>query len=196
VRRIGLTGGLASGKSFVREALARLGVPTFDADQAAREAVAPGTPGLAAVVERFGPGVLGPSGALDRPALAARVFGDAAARRDLEALVHPVVARARDAWFASLADGPPGFALADIPLLYEVGLDTGFDAVVVVACAADAQVARAVARGMSEADARRRIAAQLPLAAKAARADHVISTDGTEADTLRQVHALYETLRA
>ena len=195
MRRVAITGGLATGKSFVREALERMGVPTFDADQAAREAVATGTAGLAAVVARFGEGVLDRAGALDRAALAARVFGDASARRDLEAIVHPAVQRAREAWFAGLPEGPPGFAVADIPLLYEVGLEEGFTAVVVVACEPATQVARAVARGMTESDARRRMAAQWPVADKAARADYVICTDGSEADTLRQVHALYDTLR-
>ncbi len=196
MRKVALTGGLATGKSFVREAFARLGVPTFDADAAARAVVAPGTPGLAAVAARFGRGVLDASGMLDRAALAARVFGDAEARKDLEAIVHPAVGQARDAWLATLADGPPGFSVSDIPLLYEAGLEGGFDAVVVVACDPAAQVARSVARGMTEADAQRRIAAQIPIADKAARADHVISTTGTEADTLRQVQALYDTLRA
>ena len=196
MRRVALTGGLATGKSFVREAFARLGVPTFDADDAARAVVAPGTPGLAAVAARFGRGVLDAAGALDRTALAERVFGDAEARRDLERIVHPAVGRARDAWLAALADGPPGFSVSDIPLLYEAGLDSGFDAVVVVACDPATQMARAVARGMSEADARRRIAAQFPIAEKVARADHVIRTDGTGAETLDQVQALYDALRS
>jgi dephospho-CoA kinase len=196
MRSVALTGGLATGKSFVRVAFARLGVPTFDADAAARVAVAPGTPGLGAVAARFGPAVLDVSGALDRRTLAALVFDDATARRDLEAIVHPAVRRARDAWLARLPDSPPGFCVADIPLLYEAKLEDGFDAVIVVVCDPAAQVARAVARGgMTEADARRRIAAQLPIEEKAARADHIIRTNGTKTDTLGQVRALYDTLR-
>lgn len=195
MKHIALTGGLATGKSFVRDAFARRGVPTFDADAAARAAVAPGTLGLDAVIARFGDTVLDQSGRLDRRRLAGVVFGDPGARATLEGIVHPEVAWARDAWFSSLADSPQGFAVAEIQLFYEAGFEAGFDAVIVAACAPETQVARAVARGgLTEEEARLRIAAQLPIAEKARRADHVVRTDGTLEDTERQVWELYEAL--
>ena len=118
------------------------------------------------------------------------------ARTDLEAIVHPEVRRTRDAWCAGLLDNPTGFAVADIPLLYEVGLEGDFDVVVVAACAPEIQLQRAAARwGLSEADSRRRIATQLPIGEKMRRADHVISTDGSFDETTRQVEELYERLR-
>jgi dephospho-CoA kinase len=190
VRRIALTGGIATGKSHVRARFEALGVPTIDSDTLAREAVAVGSPGLAKVVERFGAGILDATGALDRPKLAAIVFSDAAARRDLEQIIHPDVQRSTNAWFASL---PPhhAFAIADIPLLYEIGRDRDFDAVIVAACDRETQRQRLMTRdGLSEDDARRRIEAQLPIEEKVRRADFVIRTDGSFADTNRQVEQL------
>lgn len=194
-RRVALTGGIGTGKTYVRRRLAALGVPTIDADQLARDALAPGTPGLAAVAARFGPGVLDARGLLDRRALAAIVFSDADARHDLEAIVHPVVRRAIDDWFAGLDPAATPYAVADIPLLYETGRDRDFPTVVVAACAPAVQLARVVERdGMSAADAERRIAAQLPIEEKAARAHHVVRTDGTFADTDTQVEHLHRRL--
>ena len=190
MRRIALTGGIATGKSHVRARFEALGVPTIDSDTLAREAVAVGSPGLAKVVERFGAGILDPTGALDRPKLAAIVFSDAAARRDLEQIIHPDVQRSTNAWFASL---PPhhAFAIADIPLLYEIGRDRDFDAVIVAACDRETQRQRVMTRdGLSEDDARRRIEAQLPIEEKVRRADFVIRTDGSYQDTNRQVEQL------
>lgn len=195
VQRVALTGGIATGKSHVRRLLERLGVPTIDADGLAREAVSPGTPGLAAIVSRFGTGVLDAAGALDRQALASVVFADADARHDLEAIVHPPVVAATDAWFASLDASRYGLAVADIPLLYETGRDRAFDAVIVTACDPETQLERVMARdGIGEADARARIAAQLPTAHKAERADYVIRTDGSYEETERQVRAVVATL--
>jgi dephospho-CoA kinase len=195
-RRIALTGGIATGKSHVRTRFAALGVPTIDSDTLARQVVEPGTPQLAAVVARFGPAILDASGALNRRALGAIVFGDTAARRELEAILHPAIRAATEGWFGSLPAGVP-FAIADIPLLYEVGRDRDFDAVVVAACAPEAQLARLMRRdGIDEAEARQRIAAQLPIADKVTRANFVITTDGTVEETDRQVDALYRTLTA
>jgi dephospho-CoA kinase len=192
MRRIALTGGIATGKSYVAARLRAAGLPVVDADVLAREAVAPGSDGLAAVAARFGPGVLQADGALDRKALAAVVFGDAAARRALEAIVHPRVRAATEAFFAALPPATP-LAVADIPLLFETGRDRDFDEVVVVACDPRAQVARVMARdGASRDDAERRIAAQWPIADKVARADRVIRTDGTFAETDAQVEALVD----
>ena len=187
MKRVALTGGIATGKSYVRRQFEALGVPTLDADTLAREAVAPGTAGLDAVVRRFGAGVIDPSGALDRATLAAIVFADPDARLALEQIIHPVVQRATDEWFRSLDTAQHALAIADIPLLYEVGRDKDFDLVIVTTCAPDTQVARIVARGITEADARRRIAAQWPLDEKVARADVVIHTDGSHEETDQQV---------
>ncbi len=195
MRRIALTGGIATGKSHVRAEFERLGVPTIDSDVLARHAVAPGTPGLRAVVSRFGEGVLDPSAALDRRKLGSLVFADAGARRDLEAIVHPFVRSETDAWFSSLAQSAHPFALADIPLLYEVGREVDFDAVIVAACDPATQLARLMRRdGITGLEAEQRIAAQLPIGEKVRRADYVIRTDGAPADTDRAVDDVYRLL--
>ena len=196
MRRIALTGGIATGKSHVRARFEALGVPTIDSDTLAREAVAAGSPGLAKVVERFGAAVLDATGALDRQKMAAIVFSDADARRDLERIIHPDVQRSTDAWFASLPHHHP-CAIADIPLLYEIGRDRDFDAVIVAACDRQTQLQRLMKRdALSEADARRRIDAQLPIEEKVRRADFVIRTDGPFDDTNRQVDELRDRLAA
>lgn len=196
--RVALTGGIATGKTYVRRQLEALGVPTIDSDLLARDAVAPGTPGLAAVVARFGPDVLDERGALSRGKLASIVFSDGDARRDLEAIVHPVVRQRTEAWFASLNPAVEAYAVADIPLLYEVGREGAFDAVVVVACQPDTQLRRIIERdGASEEQARARIAAQWPIAEKVRRANYVVSTDGTPSETDEQVRNVHrEILRA
>ena len=194
MRRVALTGGIATGKSHVRARFEKLGVPTSDADTLARQVVAPGTPGLAEVVRRFGQDVLEPNGTLNRRKLADIVFADAEARKDLEAIVHPKVKAATDRWFAAL-DGSHAVAIADIPLLYEAGRDKDFDEVIVVACEPETQVQRIVARDrLTEKEARARLAAQLPIAEKVRRADHIIRTDGSFADTERQVEEIYRLL--
>lgn len=194
--RVALTGGIATGKTHVLGRLDALGVPTIDADILARDAVAPGTPGLDAVVAAFGPGILDATGSLDRKRLGAIVFADPSKRQALEAIVHPEVRRAMDRWFARLDPATP-FAVADIPLLYETGRDRDFQKVIVTACAPEVQVRRVMERdGLSEAEARQRIAAQWPIAEKERRADYVIRTDGTFAETDRQVREVYETLSA
>jgi dephospho-CoA kinase len=197
MRRVALTGGIATGKSHVRAQFEKLGVPTIDADTLARDAVAVGTPGLAAVVERFGRDILAPSGALDRQKLASVVFMDPAARRDLEAIIHPEVQRATEAWFDALDPARYSVAIADIPLLYEVGRDRDFDAVIVTAVDPETQVRRVIDRdGASEEEARQRLAAQLPIEEKVQRADFVIRTDGTVEQTHEQVRRVLEQLQA
>ena len=192
--RVALTGGIATGKSTVLRRLRAAGLPTIDADVLARQVVAPGAPAYAAVVARFGVGVIDDTGAIDRRALAAVVFADPAARRDLEAIVHPAVYEAMAAWFASLPGDTP-VAVADIPLLSETGRERDFDVVVVVACARDEQIRRVMARdGVTSDEAEARIAAQWPIARKVAAADHVIWTTGTLADTERQVDQLLTVL--
>jgi dephospho-CoA kinase len=187
MRRIGLTGGIATGKSYVVARMREAGVRVIDADVLAREAVAPGSEGLAAVVKRFGGDILTPEGSLDRARLGDIVFQDLAARRDLETIVHPFVRTRIGAFFRELPEGVP-FAVADIPLLYETGAQGQFDKVIVVACARETQVQRIMARdGLPRVEAERRLAAQLPIAAKIARADRVITTDGSKAETDAQV---------
>jgi dephospho-CoA kinase len=194
---VALTGGIATGKSHVRARFEAIGVPTIDADALARAAVGVGTPGFAAVVERFGACVLMANGALDRHALAAIVFENSQARRDLEAIVHPAVLQATEAWFAALDPSRHRFAIADIPLLYEVGRDRDFDTVIVTATDPETQVRRVIARdGATEAEARQRLAAQLPIEQKVARADFVIRTDGTFEQTNQQVDDVFKALSA
>ena len=195
MKRVALTGGIATGKSHVRAEFERLGVPTIDADRLARDAVADGSPGLEAVIDRFGRGVLDEAGLLDRRKLGSIVFQDPVARRDLEHIIHPAVKRAIDDWFASLEDKAPHFAIADIPLLFETARHREFDVVIVTACAPSTQITRVMARdGVSEAEARARVAAQLPIEEKVRRADHVINTDGSADETNRQVRIVYESL--
>jgi dephospho-CoA kinase len=194
--RAALTGGIATGKSHCLARFDALGIPTVDADRLARLAVAPGSPGLTAVVERFGPSVLRDDGTLDRSALGRIIFADRAARADLEAIVHPDVYRRIREWFARLPPATP-VAIADIPLLFETGQQHDFDRVIVCACAAAEQLRRVVARdGLSEPDARARLAAQWPIEEKATRADYVIRTDGTFAETDAQLRAVADSLRA
>ena len=193
--RVALTGGIATGKSYCLQQFQKLGVPGIDADLLAREAVAPGTPGLAAVARRFGAGVLAADGTLDRAALATVVFADRAARADLEAIIHPEVYRRIREWFVNLPRGAHA-GIADIPLLFETGHEHDFDRVVVAACPVDEQLRRLMRRDqLSLEAARARLAAQWPITEKVARADYVIHTDGTFEDTARQVEQITEDLR-
>jgi dephospho-CoA kinase len=194
VLRIALTGGIATGKSYVTRRLREAGVPVVDADAIAREVVRPDTPALAAIVNRFGGDILTPEGVLDRARLAQIVFRDESARRDLEAIVHPEVRQRIEEFFEKLPTST-AFAVADIPLLYETGRAKDFDRVVVVAASPETQVTRVLARGLSREEAEHRVAAQLPIGSKVARADYVIRTDDTYADTDRQVAALLTELR-
>src|SRR5579871_44074 len=188
--RVALTGGIGTGKSYCAGQFRDLGVPVIDADDLAHEAVAPGTKGLAAVVARFGPGVLQPGGQLNRPFLGRLVFADPSARKDLEAIIHPEVYRAIEAWF----EQTPGLALADIPLLFETGHQRDFDRVVVVICGAATQRRRLAARGLSEPEITQRLSSQLPLAEKVRGADFVIETSGSFAETDGQVREVYRAL--
>jgi len=197
---VGLTGGIASGKSAVARAFAAHGVHVADADVAARAAVAVGSPGLAAVVAAFGAGVLDASRALDRAAMRRRIFDDADAKRALEAIVHPRVRAALQAECAAAA-GP--YAVADIPLLAEAGGRAAYpwlDRILVVDALVDAQRARLLARdGIDAALADRMIAAQATRAQRLALADDVLANTGTLADLAARVADLdrrYRTLAA
>lgn len=195
MKRIALTGGMGTGKSHVRAVFAALGVPTIDADTLARDVVAHGTPGFDAVVAKFGRGILNADGDLDRRALAAQVFADPAKRHDLEVILHPRIKGAIDQWFASLNPDAQRFAIADIPLLYEVGLDKEYDEVIVTSCSPDTQKKRIMARdNLDAAEVQGRLDAQLPMAEKVERATYVVDTSGTLVQTNAQVHALYKKL--
>jgi dephospho-CoA kinase len=186
---VGLTGGIGSGKSVVAARLAELGAVVIDSDRLAREVVAPGTDGLAEVVAAFGPEVLGADGALDRPALGRLVFADPAARARLEQIVHPQV-RARTVQLVAAA--PAGSVVVnDVPLLVEAGLADTFELVVVVLASEQTRLARLVGeRGMSESEARARIAAQATDEQRRAVADVVLENDGT----LAELHAAVDQL--
>jgi dephospho-CoA kinase len=196
IRVFGLTGGLASGKSTVAARVRELGVPVIDADQIAREVVAIGTPGLAAVVEAFGNGVLLPDGALDRGKLADIVFHDRDKRRLLNSITHPRIAAATSERIAALDAAGERLACYEAALLVENGLADAFRPLVVVSVPASVQVARAMARdGASEEHVRARIASQLPLSAKTAVADYVIDTGGTREETARRVDEVVAEIR-
>ncbi len=192
--KVGLTGGIGSGKSEVTRRLAALGAYVVDADVLARDVVEPGTPGLAAVAAEFGAEVLRPDGSLDRDRLGAIVFADPAARARLNAIVHPLVGAATAERFA--AAPADAIVVHDVPLLVEVGLAAAYDVVLVVAATPETQRSRLVrARGMSADEARSRIAAQAPLADKLAVADFVITNDGSLDDLDRQVQAVWLALQ-
>jgi dephospho-CoA kinase len=177
VIRVGLTGGIGSGKSEVARLLAAHGAVVVDADALAREAVAPGTPGLQAVVAEFGSEVLAPDGTLDRARLGQVVFADEARRRALEAIVHPYVRRRSAELMAAAA--PDAIVVYDVPLLVEKHLQDGYDVVVVVDASDEARLRRLVdLRGMAEGDARARMSAQAPRTERLAVADHVVENDG------------------
>jgi dephospho-CoA kinase len=191
--RVGLTGGIASGKSTVSAMLAELGAVVIDADLLAREVVEPGTEGLEQVVAAFGTDVLGADGGLDRAALGARVFTDDAARRRLEAIVHPRV-RARAAELEAAA-GAQTLVVHDIPLLVETGQASGFDAVLVVDAPVKVQVQRMVEeRGWTREDAEARVAAQATREQRLAAATHVIENTGTLEDLRDRVAEVFEEL--
>lgn len=213
--KVGLTGGIATGKSHVLRHIASHGVATIDADELARDAVKAPSPALEAIVRRFGPEVLGADGELDRRALGHVVFADQAARRDLELIVHPAVYEAIQVWArkldaahedrlaAEIASGtrapnaptPTTIVVADVPLLYETGKAREFDRVIVTVCPEEEQIARMTARDeMTDAEARQRLAAQWPAKEKAAHADYVIDTTGTLEDTNRQTDEILRSL--
>ena len=193
---VGLTGGIGSGKSTVARLLEKRGAVVFDADLLAREAVEPGTPGHAAVIERFGADVLAPGGELDREALASIVFADPSARRDLEEIVHPEVRRL-------FAEGSEAYRDTDsivvfsAPLLVETGMHTAFEILVVVSATVATQIERLMRqRGMSESSIRARIEAQAPLEDKAAVADFLVDNEGTLDELESQVDRLWNDLSA
>lgn len=193
MKLIGLTGGIASGKSTIGRRLEQLGAVRVDADELARDAVAPGSPGLARVLRRFGEDLQRADGTLDRAALGAIVFGDAEALAALNDIVHPEVRRLFEARAEEARErDPDAVVVYEVPLLVEAARDQGWDLVVVAEAPAEQRVERMVElRGMSEGDARSRIGNQASDAERRAVADVVIDTSGARADTLEQVDALW-----
>ncbi len=188
--RIGLTGGIASGKSAVASAFARLGVPVVDTDRLAREVVEPGQPALAAVVAEFGPEILGPDGRLDRRRLRALVFADAGRRRRLEAILHPAIRAAMAAAIAAL-EAP--YVVVAIPLLVESGQRSAFVRVLLVDCPPETQLARLIERDRETPEGARAIlAAQAGRDARLAAADDVLANTGSLADLDAAVRSLHE----
>lgn len=196
--RVALTGGLATGKSYVAARLQQHGLPTIDADRLVHELLLPESEAIDPIVARFGREVLDEDGSISRRVLGRKVFADPIARRDLEAILHPRVYGRIHAWFESLAgEGRHPVAVADIPLLYETRREQEFDRVVVVACDAEEQVRRAMKRdNIPESEARQRLAAQLPIVDKVRRADYVVWTTGTHEETDGQVDDVVRTLKA
>ena len=195
VINVGLTGGIAAGKSEVARLLESLGARVIDADVLAREAVAPGSAGLERVVAEFGPGALRPDGTLDRARLGSIVFGDDARLAALNAIVHPYVAARTAELMASMP--PDAVVVHDVPLLVENGLASQYDVVVVVDAAPETQLRRLVEeRGMTEADAQARMRAQASREERRAVADVVIDNDGDREALAEQVRQLWRRLTA
>jgi dephospho-CoA kinase len=193
MRVIGLTGGIASGKSTAARTLAALGAHVVDADQVARDVVAPGQPALAEIVRTFGREMLLPDGTLDRKRLGAAVFADADKRRALNAITHPRIGMETQARLAALREAGVPVAIYEAALLVENGVHKGLDGLIVVACDEATQLRRLVERdGLSEDEARARIAAQAPVADKVAAATWVVDTSGSLADTNQQLARVWE----
>ncbi|HVG43604.1 MAG TPA: dephospho-CoA kinase [Longimicrobium sp.] len=193
--KVGLTGNIAAGKSTVTEVWRSLGATVVDADELARRAVDPGTPAFSAIAAEWGEEVVEPDGGLDRAALRRIVFADPAARERLEQIVHPAVAELREELYREAeARGEP-VIVADIPLLFEVGLVDEFDLVVLVDAAEETRLARLVGdRGLDPAEAQKMIAAQMPSALKRARADYVIENEGSRDEVRRRARDVWQEL--
>ena len=197
MRLFGLTGNIGAGKSTVARLLVKHGVPVIDADLLAREVVQPGQPALTEIAARFGPGVFNPDGSLDRKALGARVFANAEERAALNAIVHPRIAQASAQRIAALAAAGHKAAVYEAALIVENGLDEGLDGLIVVNVPEELQIARLRARdGLTEDEARARLAAQLPAARKRERATFLIENHGSEADLDEQVARVLQVLQS
>lgn len=185
--KIALTGGIACGKSLVGSILRKHGAAVCESDQIAHALILPGEPAYAEVVEAFGMDILNADGVINRAQLGERVFADAEARMRLNAIVHPRVKAVCDAWLAeTAATGAHAMAVVVIPLLFEAGMDAGWDAILCVRSPVDLQQTRMLGRGLSPSQVEQRLAAQLPVDEKARRADFVIENDCTETELERR----------
>lgn len=195
--KVGLTGSIAVGKTFVCDCLRELGCHVLDADQTARDVVAPGTDGLAEIVEYFGEGVLMPHGELDRKKMASIVFADEEKRELLNSIIHPRVITAQNNWLSKLEKADPGaIAVVDAALMIESGGYRRFDKIIVVCCSPDIQLSRLIDRdGLSREEAEKRIAAQMPQDEKKEFADYLIDTSKGFDDTRRQTMEVVAKLR-
>lgn len=194
---VGLTGGIACGKTTVAKMFSDLGIPVIDADELAREVVEPGTPGVRQIVDEFGEGVLDEAGRLDRKTVADLVFGDEDARETLNAIMHPLIAAAGGEHIMAYQDDPAPYLLYEAALLVETRSYQAFSALVVVSAEESIQRLRLIARdGFTVREANARIASQLPLARKIAVADHVVVNNGDLDGTQRQVAEIHEKLVA
>lgn len=194
---VGLTGNVASGKSEVSRIWSEAGVPVISADALARTAVEPGSDGLDAVVDAFGPAVLAQDGSLDRARMRARVFENDDARAKLESIIHPIVSRLRDEWLRERMDEGAELVVSEIPLLYETGREADFDIVVFVDAPDPVRLERmAKHRGLSEHEGRRIMAAQMSADEKRRRADVIIRNDGTLDELRTEAMAALDGLRA
>jgi dephospho-CoA kinase len=196
--KVGLTGGLATGKSFVGEALGRLGCRLVRADEIGREVMEKGGEAYGPVVREFGEGILDAEGAIDRKRLAALVFGEPERLAALNAIVHPAVLRRQEEIFAAIAaEDPAAIVIWEAAVMIEAGTHTRMDKVILTVCREDQQLERAVARGgMTREEALARIRRQMPLEEKRRYADFVIDTSGSEAQTLAEVERVYNLLQS
>lgn len=194
---MGLTGGLACGKTFVGEALGELGCHVLQADRLGHEVLLPGGAAYAAVVREFGSGVLDEAGEIDRRALAAQVFGKPERLALLNSFVHPPVMRLEEEWLERVAAGDPrGIAVVEAAILIETGSYKRFDKLIVAACGVEQQVQRSIKRdGASREEVLARLSRQMPLAEKLKFANFIIDTSGSKEETVRQTRAVYESLR-
>jgi dephospho-CoA kinase len=194
---VGLTGGLACGKTFVGEALGELGCHVLQADRLGHEVLLPGGAAYAAVVREFGSGVLDEAGEIDRRALAAQVFGKPERLALLNSFVHPPVMRLEEEWLERVAAGDPrGIAVVEAAILIETGSYKRFDKLIVAACGVEQQVQRSIKRdGASREEVLARLSRQMPLAEKLKFANFIIDTSGSKEETVRQTRAVYESLR-
>lgn len=195
--KVGLTGSIAVGKSFVCECFRELGCHILDADKTAREVVEPGTPGLTQIVSEFGSGILQSNGELDRRTLADIVFADEEKRQLLNSIVHPLVIEAQDRWISQIENqDPKGIAIVDAALMIESGSYRRFDKIIVVFCESTIQLTRLMTRDhLSEAEAEKRITAQMPQEEKKKFADYLIDTSGDHDNTRRQVGEVFRQLQ-
>jgi dephospho-CoA kinase len=195
--KVGLTGGLACGKTFVGEALAALGCHVLQADQLGHQVLLPGGEAYAPVVREFGSGILAENGEIDRRALAGQVFSNPERLALLNSLVHPPVLRQEDTWLNRMAAcDPHGIAVIEAAILVEIGVHQRFDKLIVVVCQEEQQIERSMKRdGVERERVRTRLSRQMPLSEKRKFADFIVDTSGTKEETLRQARAVYDSLR-